>query len=284
MILAPVVDRPQGRAPRPVREPAGAGLRPRPRAHRRQGRGRHRRRTASAAGGRQAVGGQIHELDDPPALNKLQKHSIDVVVDRLKVTPAHQAAAGRIVRDGAAAGRRPRARAADGRRAATRRRRMAPSTSSPASSPARSATGRCANWSRGCSRSTIPLGACPECDGLGVVQFFDPARIVQFPNLSLGSGAVRGWDRRNQFYFQMLQSLSLHYGFDIEQAVRGAARGDPRHHPVRLGQRTRSRSSTSAAPARRSPSSTPSKASCPNFERRYKETDSAHIREELPST
>jgi excinuclease ABC subunit A len=61
-----------------------------------------------------------------------------------------------------------------------------------------------------------PMGACPECDGLGHIEFFDPKRIVAFPNLSLASGAVKGWDRRNQFYFTMLSSLAKHYEFDID--------------------------------------------------------------------
>ncbi|HEY8023720.1 MAG TPA: excinuclease ABC subunit UvrA, partial [Burkholderiaceae bacterium] len=61
-----------------------------------------------------------------------------------------------------------------------------------------------------------PMGACPECDGLGHIEFFDPKRIVAFPNLSLASGAIKGWDRRNQFYFQMLTNLAEHYGFDLD--------------------------------------------------------------------
>ncbi len=61
-----------------------------------------------------------------------------------------------------------------------------------------------------------PLGACNECDGLGNINFFDPKRIVTFPDLSLASGAIKGWDRRNQFYFQILNSLSNHYGFEID--------------------------------------------------------------------
>ena len=62
-----------------------------------------------------------------------------------------------------------------------------------------------------------PMGSCPRCDGLGAVEFFDPKRIVAHPNLSLASGAIRAWDRRNAFYFNMLQSLAQHYGFDVEQ-------------------------------------------------------------------
>ncbi|MFR0657142.1 hypothetical protein SB719_21600, partial [Pantoea sp. SIMBA_079] len=58
-----------------------------------------------------------------------------------------------------------------------------------------------------------PVGACQTCDGLGVSEFFDPDRVVVHPELSLAAGAVRGWDRRNAYYFQLLQSLSKHYGF-----------------------------------------------------------------------
>ncbi len=63
------------------------------------------------------------------------------------------------------------------------------------------------------------MGACPECDGLGQITFFDPKRVVAHPSLSLAAGAVKGWDRRNQFYFQMLQSLAAFYDFDIDTAV-----------------------------------------------------------------
>ncbi len=62
-----------------------------------------------------------------------------------------------------------------------------------------------------------PMGACPKCDGLGNINFFDPKRIVAFPQLSLSSGAIKGWDRRNQFYYQMLDSLAKHYDFDLER-------------------------------------------------------------------
>ena len=61
-----------------------------------------------------------------------------------------------------------------------------------------------------------PVGACPKCDGLGVAQFFDPARVVVHPELSLSAGAVRGWDRRNAYYFQLIASLAKHYKFDVD--------------------------------------------------------------------
>jgi excinuclease ABC subunit A len=62
------------------------------------------------------------------------------------------------------------------------------------------------------------MGACPKCDGLGQMSFFDPKRVVAFPHLSLAAGAIKGWDKRNQFYFQLLSSLAAHYGFDLETA------------------------------------------------------------------
>ncbi|MFN9945161.1 MAG: excinuclease ABC subunit UvrA, partial [bacterium] len=61
-----------------------------------------------------------------------------------------------------------------------------------------------------------PAGACARCSGLGREGFFDPSRVVAFPDLSLASGAIRGWDRRNQFYFQMLSALARHYRFDLD--------------------------------------------------------------------
>ena len=61
-----------------------------------------------------------------------------------------------------------------------------------------------------------PVGACPSCDGLGHREFFDPARVVAFPSLSLASGAIKGWDRRNGYYFSMLESVAKHYKFDID--------------------------------------------------------------------
>ena len=61
------------------------------------------------------------------------------------------------------------------------------------------------------------MGACPDCDGLGHADFFDPLRVVSFPSLSLASGAIKGWDKRNGYYFSMLTSLAEHYHFDIEK-------------------------------------------------------------------
>jgi len=125
-----------------------------------------------------------------------------------------------------------------------------------------------------------PSGACAACDGLGVTQVFDPARVVSHPERSLAAGAVRGWDRRNPHFFQMLQSLAAHYGFDVEtpwealpKDVRtailygsGKQRIAFRYLTERGGRVTREH---------------PFEGIVPNMERRYRETESAAVREEL---
>jgi excinuclease ABC subunit A len=125
-----------------------------------------------------------------------------------------------------------------------------------------------------------PAGACPRCDGLGMVEFFDPKRIVAHPNLSLAGGAIRGWDRRNHFYFAMLQSLARHYGFDIESPWEML---EERIQDLILY------GSGSVNIAFRYPSERgrgtvkehPFEGVIPNHERRYRETDSQVVREEL---
>jgi excinuclease ABC subunit A len=125
-----------------------------------------------------------------------------------------------------------------------------------------------------------PMGACPRCDGLGTVTFFDPRRIAAFPGLALASGAIKGWDRRNQFYFQMLQCLAQHYAFDIETPfgelpanVREAVlqgSGDDKIKFTYVGERGNKYVREHAF-----------EGVIPNLERRYRETDSIVVREEL---
>ena len=125
-----------------------------------------------------------------------------------------------------------------------------------------------------------PMGACPTCDGLGVAQFFDPARVVVHPELSLSAGAVRGWDRRNAYYFQLIQSLAKHYGFDVDtswqslpEAVRNA---------VLFGSGTELLTFTYFTEGgSRSQRKHRFEGIVPNLERRYRETESAAVREEL---
>jgi len=125
-----------------------------------------------------------------------------------------------------------------------------------------------------------PAGACPTCDGLGVSQFFDPARVVAHPELSLAAGAMRGWDRRNAYYFSMITSLAKHYRFDVdlpwqllpedirEVILHGS--GKEAINLVYVGQNGNKYQRKHAF-----------EGIVPNLERRYRETESAAVREEL---
>ena len=145
------------------------------------------------------VDGKVYEIDAAPKLAKNTKHTIEVVVDRLRVRDEFKQ---RLAESFETA-----LRNGDGRALAVDM-DSARSICSRPSSPARSATIRCRNSSRDCSRSTTRWGL-PALPWFGLDRFFDPTRIG-FPRLSLASVAIRGWDRRNQFYFQMLQSLAKH--------------------------------------------------------------------------
>jgi len=125
-----------------------------------------------------------------------------------------------------------------------------------------------------------PMGACQKCDGLGVTQFFDPARVVTHPEKALADGAVRGWDRRNAYYFQMIQALARHYKFDVETPWQKLT--DKARHAVLSGSgddeiefRYISDKGTQLIRKHKF------EGVLPNLERRYRETDSPMIREEL---
>jgi len=124
-----------------------------------------------------------------------------------------------------------------------------------------------------------PAGACPTCDGLGFQEFFDPERVVVHPHLSLAGGAVRGWDRRNAHYFQMLQSLARHYEFDVETPW---IELDERVQRVLLygsgEDQIEFRYKEGAGTARKRHSF---EGIVPNLERRFRETDSQAVRDEL---
>ncbi len=125
-----------------------------------------------------------------------------------------------------------------------------------------------------------PHGACSGCDGLGVKQFFDAKRLISNPSLSLAGGAIRGWDRRNTYYFQMIQSLGTHYNFDVETPLNeidekireivlfGSGREKIKFHY--LNDRGDVRLRVQAF-----------EGIIPNLERRYRDTDSTTVREEL---
>jgi len=125
-----------------------------------------------------------------------------------------------------------------------------------------------------------PIGACQTCDGLGVSEFFDPERVVVHPELSLAAGAVRGWDRRNAYYFQLLQSLAKHYGFDVDtpwQELPQASRD-----AVLFGSGTETINFTYITDSgARTQRKHRFEGIVPNLERRYRETESSAVREEL---
>ncbi len=163
------------------------------------------------AGGfvRARIDGKVVELDQAPKLDVRRKHTVEAIVDRFKVRPDLASA-------WPSPSRRRCAWARASRASPTWTSRSAPSSCSPTSSPARSAITRLSELEPRLFSFNSPIGACPSCDGLGTQEFFDPEKIVANPHLSLAGGAVRGWDRRNAYYFQLIQSLARHAKFDIE--------------------------------------------------------------------
>jgi excinuclease ABC subunit A len=217
------------------------------------------------------IDGTVHELDARPRLAKNARHSVDVVVDRLRVRPD--------ARQRLAESLETALRHADGKAIA-----LEVDSNKEHLFSARYACPACdyalPELEPRLFSFNNPMGACPRCDGLGTVEFFDPKRIVAHPNLSLASGAIRGWDRRNQFYYAMLQSLAKHYGFDIEAPwemleeriqgiiLSGSGREKiPFHYLSERG--------------RNAVKEHPFEGVIPNHERRYRETDSMVVREEL---
>ena len=158
---------------------------------------------------RARIDGEVYELDDPPSLDLRRKHSIDAVVDRFKVKADLQL---RLAESFETA-----LRLADG---VANIAWMEEKDKEELVFSDRFACNIC-----GYSLTELeprlfsfnnPSGACPGCDGLGVKQFFDPDRVVVNSELSLAGGAIRGWDRKTTYYFQMIQSLAAHFNFDIE--------------------------------------------------------------------
>ena len=155
------------------------------------------------------VDGEIHELDAVPKLAKTSKHNVDVVVDRLKVRADTKQ---RIAESFETALRLAEGKALAVEMDSGHEHLFSAKFSCPVCDYS------LAELEPRLFSFNNPMGACPKCDGLGQISFFDPKRVVAFPHLSLASGAIKGWDKRNQFYFQMLQNLAGHYGFDLETA------------------------------------------------------------------
>lgn len=125
-----------------------------------------------------------------------------------------------------------------------------------------------------------PAGACETCDGLGVKQFFDESRIIQHPEASLAEGAIRGWDRRSVYYFHMLNSIADHYGFDIDSPFETLAKKHQNTILYGSGKDTISFSYINDRGTSFQREHT-FEGVIPNMERRYRDTDSQSVREEL---
>jgi excinuclease ABC subunit A len=217
------------------------------------------------------IDGAVHDIDNLPKLDKNRKHTIEVVVDRLKVR--HEATQ-RLAESFETALRHSDGKALavemdSGREHLFSARFACPvcSYSLPELEP------RLFSFNN-------PMGACPRCDGLGTISFFDPKRVVAFPQLSLASGAIKGWDKRNHFYFQMLAGLASHYEFDVYQPfdalperIREIVLYGSGKEKIRfsyLGERGHAFDRVHVF-----------EGIIPSLERRYRETDSLVVREEL---
>ena len=239
-------------------------------------RGEHAQCIAELAGKgfvRVRVDGTVYEIDEVPKLDPKARHSIDAVVDRFRVRPEASQRLAESFETAIQLGNGIAEVVFPDNPALTRllfsSRHACPECgfSVPPLEP------RMFSFNN-------PAGACPTCDGLGSQEFFDPERVVVHPHLSLAGGAVRGWDRRNAHYFQLLQSLERHYHFDVEmpwselpEAVQrlllygsGQEQIEFRYREG-LGRGTRKRHAFEGI--------------VPNLERRYRETDSQAVREEL---
>src|SRR5256884_3356272 len=215
--------------------------------------------------------GKVYEIDAVPKLAKNSKHTVEVVVDRLRVRPD--------LKQRLAESFETALRNGDGRAIV-----VDMDTGEEHLYSAKFACPICSYSLQELEPRLFsfnnPMGACPRCDGLGSISFFDPKRVVGFPQLSLASGAIKGWDRRNQFYFQMLQSLAKHYGFDLERPFE---RLPERVQQVILYGSDKEKISFQYLSDRGKPMVREHafEGIIPNLERRYRETDSIMVREEL---
>ena len=221
------------------------------------------------------VDGHAYEFDELPKLKKTEKHNIDVVMDRLK---SRSDQTQRLAESFEAALRLADSKAIALEMDTGKEHLFSAKFSCPVCSYS------LADMEPRLFSFNSPIGACPGCDGLGQKEFFDPARIVAFPSLSLASGAVKGWDRRNGYYFSMLESLARHYSFDIETAfedlpmqVQGVVLGGSGSEEIKFSYIMDS----GVSQGKKVNKKHPFEGVIPNFDRRYRETDSSTVREEL---
>jgi excinuclease ABC subunit A len=222
---------------------------------------------------RARINGEVYELDDPPSLDLRRKHNIDAVVDRFKVKPD--------MKQRLAESFETALRLADG---VARIGFMEEKDREELVFSDRFACNIC-----GYSLTELeprlfsfnnPTGACSTCDGLGVKQFFDPERVVVNSDLSLAGGAIRGWDRKTTYYFQMIQSLASHFKLDIETPFNELT--DEQQQIILFGsgkEKIEFRYANSRGLEIKQ--SHRFEGVIPNLDRRYRETESSAVREEL---
>jgi len=221
---------------------------------------------------RARVNGEVVELDDPPELELRKKHTIEAVVDRFKVREDLQQ---RLAESFETA-----LKLADG---------VAKVVSMDDAADQTLFSARFACSECGYSIAELeprmfsfnnPAGACPTCDGLGIKQFVDPSRVVAHPEMSLAAGAIRGWDRRNAYYYQMILSLANHFQFDIDAAFDSLAE-NVRQVILYGSGRTEIDFSYISDRGKRVTRKHAFEGIIPNLQRRYHETESGSVREEL---
>ena len=217
------------------------------------------------------VDGTVYELDAVPKLTKSHKHTVDVVVDRLKVRED--------MRQRLAESFETALRHADGRAIA-----LEMDSGQEHLFSAKFACPSCSYALQELEPRLFsfnnPMGACPKCDGLGVIQFFDPKRIVAAPHLSLAAGAIRSWDKKNPFTFPLVESLAEHYSFSVDTPFEQLP--DNLRHILLYGSgkeviRFRHFSDKGGQIERNHTF----EGIIPNIERRYRASDSATLREDL---
>lgn len=220
---------------------------------------------------RMRVNGKVIEIDQFPKLDKQKKHTIEVVVDRIKTAPE--------LKQRIAESFETCLRVGNGKALAVdmdsgKELLFSSKFSCPICDYSLS------EMEPRLFSFNNPMGACPSCDGLGEITFFDPKRIVSYPGLSLAGGAIKGWDRRNQFYFQTLIGLAEHYQFDIDKPFDKLT---PEAQQIILFGSGKDKIPFKYPGERGKPiiRDDAFEGIVPNLERRYRETDSMAVREEL---
>ncbi|WP_084382944.1 excinuclease ABC subunit UvrA [Curvibacter delicatus] len=228
------------------------------------------------------VDGVACNFDELPTLKKTEKHDIDVVIDRLKVRGGDDAEAAAL-RQRLAESFEAALRLANGRAIA-----LEMDTNTEHLFNAKFACPLChysiSELEPRLFSFNSPQGACPSCDGIGQQEVFDPARVVAFPSLSLASGAIKGWDRRNAYYFAMLESLAKHYKFDLDDPFESLPAQVQQVVLYGSGEEEIKFSyvmDSGASQGKKVSKKHVFEGIIPNIQRRYRETDSALVREDL---